>query len=201
MKKQGLLILIILGISIMLFLVFTKADNFNEKDILKMGEEKYLRFLWIIDGAFNEKRIDGEYTVNGKKLDKNNIKFTCDYKKDNKKTCKGNNFQEEFYDLFSQSINYDDVYGDGMTFSWLKYENGNYYFTNPSNCNINRMNLEQTLTIKKIYNDKILYRVTYNTSSTSHLNNNVFVLIKENNDWKISEATYYDLCEMEYHVE
>ena len=62
------------------------------------------------------------------------------------------------------------------------------------------MSLEQTLTIKEIYSDKIVYNVSYQ-GSYKHINNYDFILIKENNDWKISEAYYNDLCEMEYHVE
>ncbi len=201
MKKQGLLILFLLCISVTLFIVFTKADNNYDEEILEIGEEKYLKFLWMVDGAFNEKRMDGEFTINGKKLNKDNISFTCEYMKKNKETCIGNNFLEEFNSLFSQSIIYSDVYGDGMTFSWIKHEDNKFYFTNPNNCNINRMNLEQTLSIKEVNDDRIIYRVSYQTNNYKHPYNANFVLVKENNDWKRSEANYYDLCEMEYHIE
>ena len=185
MKRQWLLILIVLCMCVTLFTIFTKADNnYNEKEILSIGEEKYLKFLWIVDGAFNETRMDGEYTVNGKKLNDLDKIFKCNYPKKNKETCVGENFQEEFDKIFSNSIRYDDVYGDKLTYNWFKYENGKYYFTNPNNCRINRMNLGQKISIKEVNDDKIVYNITYE-SNYNHVNNSDFVLIKENNNWKI----------------
>ena len=201
MKKQGLLILIIICMCVPFFIVFTKADNgFNEKEILNLGEEMYLKFLWLVDGSFNEERMDGEYSVNGKKLGKESKIFECSYLKNNKETCVGNGFSEEFNKIFSSNINYDDVYGDILTYNWYKFEDGKYYFTNPNNCKVNRMNLEQKIHIKEVNDDKIIYTVSY-INNYNRVINNDFVLIKENNNWKIREAYYYDLCEMEYHIE
>ena len=202
MKKQGILILSILFICILLFILFTKADNnsLSKEKALEIGEDKYLKFLWMVDGAFNDKRMNGEYIVNGKKLDKNNITFTCNYSKNNNETCVGSNFIEEFNNLFKEELKYEDVYGDKLTYTWIKYEKDKYYFTNPKNCSVNRMNLEQKLSVKEITNDKIVYNISYQ-GSYNHINNYNFILIKEDNDWKIDEAYYIDLCEMEYHIE
>ena len=201
MKKQGLLILIVLSISIIMFTLYTKAGNKYDNDkLLKIGEEKYLRFLWIVDGAFNDSRMDGEYSVNGKKLDNNDKVFTCNYSKKNKETCIGKNFMIEFNDLFSNNVSYESVYGDRLTYSWIKYENDNYYFTNPNKCSIKRMNLNQSISIKEVMDDKIVYTVTID-GNNNHTKINDFVLILENNEWKISKAVYYDLCEMEYYIE
>ena len=68
-----------------------------------------------------------------------------------------NNFLEEFNKLFSNSIKYDYLYGDGITYSWVKYDKDKFSFTNPNNCNINRMGLEQKLSIKEISDDKLIY--------------------------------------------
>lgn len=201
MKKQGIVILLAISISIILFISYTKAGNkYNENTLLKIGEEKYLKFLWMVDGAFNDSRLDGEYSVNGKKLDKDSKIFTCDYLKNNKLTCVGKNFMSEFSNLFSNNISYESVYGDKLTYLWIKYENDNYYFTNPNRCNINRMNLNQSLAIKEIMDNKVVYSVTVDDNDM-HTKINDFVLILENDEWKISKATYYDLCEMEYYIE
>ena len=202
MQKQNMLILVLLFISIIVYIVYTKASasNISEEYAIKIGEEKYLKFLWIVDGAFNEERMGGEYSVNGKKLDKSDKSFSWKKKKKNKDTCVNKNFYEEFRKLFTNNIRYDYVYGDGMTYSWIKYENDKYYFTNPNNCSTNRMGLEHKLTIREIHDDKIVYNVTYD-SHHNHPYSNEFVLINDKDEWKISEATYYDLCEMEYHIE
>ena len=126
------------------------------------------------------------------------IIFTCDYTKKNKETCNGNNFAQEFNNLFSKSIRFNDVYSDNGTFNWLKYDNNNFYFTNSQNCSVNRMNLDQSLTIKSVSDDKIVYRVSYDKDNMLYSD---FVLVKENNDWKIKKAYYHDMCDMEYYIE
>lgn len=203
MKKERILILVVICLSIIFFVVFTKAGNSNLSydEALKIGEEKYLKFLWMVDGAFNEKRIDGEFKVNGKTLDKDKKIFTCNYLKKEKNTCVGNNFQEEFNNLFASNIKYDSVYSDKMTFTWYKYKDGKYYFTNPNNCNIKRMSIEQKITVHEILDNKITYSVAYENDDYNRINYYYFTLINEENDWKISEAHYYDLCEMDYHIE
>ena len=203
MKKQGLLIMFILCLSIISFLFIIKASDtkLNNRDLLSIGEEKYLKFLWMVDGAFNNQMLKEEFTVNGKKINNKDLKFSCNYKKNNKNTCEGNNFLEEFYNLFSSSIKYDHVYGDGLTYSWIKNDNNKFYFTNPNDCNIKRMGLNHILSIKEITDNELVFNVNYDNSIYKHTYNCDFVLIYENNDWKIKEAYYYDLCGMEYHIE
>ena len=203
MKREGILILVVMYLSILFFMIFTKAGNSNlsNDETLKIGEEKYLKFLWMVDGAFNEERIGGEFIVNGKTLNKDKKIFTCKYSKKDNKTCVGNNFQEEFNNLFASNIKYDHVYSDKMTFSWYKYKDGKYYFTNPNNCNIKRMSLEQKITVQEILDDKVIYNIVYENDDYNRMNYLYFVLVNEENDWKISEAYYYDLCEMYYHIE
>ena len=203
MKREGILILVVMYLSILFFMIFTKAGNSNLSydEALKIGEEKYLKFLWMVDGAFNEERIGGEFIVNGKTLNKDKKIFTCKYSKKDNKTCVGNNFQEEFNNLFASNIKYDHVYSDKMTFYWYKYKDGKYYFTNPNNCNIKRMSLEQKITVQEILDNKVIYNIVYENDDYNRMNDLDFVLVNEENDWKISEAYYYDLCEMYYHIE
>ena len=198
MGKQRILILFVLLLSIILGIIFKESYSLTNEEILSIGEEKYLKFLWMVDGAFNESRMNGEYLVNNRKLDKNNKVFVCIYSNNN--TCVSNNFYEEFYKLFSTNIKYEYVYGDGLTYSWIKEENNKFYFTNPNNCNINRMNLKQRLTIKEIHDKKIVYNINFH-GNKKHDINQEFILQYENDDWKIVKAYYYDLCEMEYYIE
>ena len=200
MKNRVYLMIILIFLAIVSFAIITKSDNneFDKEEILKIGEEKYLQFLWMVDGAFNNERMNDEYEVNGKKMDENNKVFTCKYKK-NSNTCMANNFEEEFRKLFASRILYDNVYGDNLTFSWIKYEKGKYYFTNPNNCNTKRMSLIHNLEIKSVDGEKIVFNASFMGNRVTLKRE--FILIKEDNIWKISKAFYRDLCEMDYYIE
>ena len=121
-------------------------------------------------------------------------------KNKNDKTCIGNNFEEVFHNLFASSITYNDVYSDDSENGWLKYEKGKYLFTNINTCNVRRMNLNQTIKIFKIEKDKLLFDVLMEDSDYQNNQSREFVLVKENNLWKISRAYYEDLCEIKYSI-
>lgn len=202
MKKTLILICSLLVISILLFVILTKAeDKISEKDALAIGEEKYLEFLWMVDGAFNSEKLDGDFVVNGKILSDANKIFTCTYKNKNDDNCVGNNFESEFKKLFADNITYNDVYSDDDFYTWIKYENGKYIFHNLDNCNVTRMNLEQTITLESISNDKLVFFVIHENKSQTKIRKKDFVLIKENDDWKVSKAYYHDICELDYYIE
>ena len=203
MKKVVVPILFLVSLSIILFVVFTKANinNIPDDEAIKIGEEKYLKFLWMVDGAFNSERYNGDFTVNGKSLDNKDKIFTCTYQKKNNNECIGNNFEEEFNSLFSSNIHYDTVYGDGNVYIWYEYKDGKYIFNNLNNCSINRMDLNHKLEIEKIKENELIFIVNFNNSELNSINNKRFILIKEDDDWKISKAFYYDLCDMKYYIE
>jgi hypothetical protein len=185
MKKQGLLIIVLMFLSVIMFLLFTKAAN--NDDLLKLCEEKYLNFLWMVDGAFNK----AEFVVNNKKLNSKDKVFTCKYQNNE---CIGNNFESEFKKLFARNITYEKVYSDGISYSWINYKNGKYYFNNINTCNVNRMSLNQKLDVTKIEDKKIVYEITIDNRKRD------FVLIYEEDDWKINTAFYHDLCGMKYFI-
>jgi len=193
MKKVLLLICILISLSTIMYVIFAGANSsqLTKDEALKIGEEKYLEFLWIVDGAFNNERLDGEYIVNGQKL--NNKEFTCTYK--NNTICVGKNFEETFHRLFCSSITYKDVYSDLDSYSWITYENDEYLFNNLNTCGINRMNLNQKMEIKEISNDKLSFYVYSDDEKHKE-----FILIKEDDNWKISKAYYHDLCEIRYNI-
>ena len=201
MRNVLLLISILIFTSIIMFIVFTKADykKLDNSEALKIGEEKYLEFLWMVDGAFNNERMNGEFIVNGKRLEKDSIKFTCVYKNKKDNTCIGNNFEESFQSLFSSNITYNQVYGDDSGNVWFKYDKGKYKFTNTNYCSVNRMNLKQNIKLHKINQNELEYYVSYKDSNNG-LRERTFSLIKENDIWKISKAYYEDLCEIKYRI-
>ena len=202
MKKMLYLIVSLVSLSIILFIVFTNANNqsLNDDKIIEIGEEKYLEFLWMIDGAFHDESINNKYIVNGKKLSDDKKIFTCTYNKNNT-SCEGSNFEDEFHKLFAPNISFNQVYGDGVTFNWYEYKNGKYYFYYPNNCNINNGTLEYYLEERNRSEDEIIYDVKYRNANYSHDIIDEFKLIKDNNIWKISKAIYYDSCGMEYIIE
>ena len=193
MKKSLLLTFVLVGLSIIMFVIFTDANSgrLSKKEALEIGEEKYLEFLWIVDGAFNSEKHGGEYKINGKELV--NKKFTCIYK--NNTTCVGKNFEEAFHDLFYSGITYKDVYSDLDSYSWVTYKNDEYVFNILNTCGISRMNLDQRMEINEISNDKLSFYVF-----SEDENHREFILVKEDNNWKISKAYYHDLCEQRYNI-
>ena len=199
MKRISTLVPSLVFLIILMFTVFAKADYIllSEDEALLIGEEKYLEFLWMIDGAFNNSKFNEEFVVNGKKLDNNKKKFVCNYKDKKSTSCISKNFEEEFARIFSSKISYDEVYGDGVIYTWYKYENGKYSFNMLNNCNISRMDTSQSIRVNEIYSDKLTFYVNENNNTEK---NRTFVLIKEDNNWKISEAYYRDICEMDYNI-
>ena len=186
MKK---LLLSIICLIIIIFLVIVKAndDVIDKEEAIKIGEDKYLKYLWMVDGAFNKE----EFTVNNIKLNNEDKVFTC---KCQNNECIGNNFESEFKKLFESNITYEKVYSDGISYSWINYKNGKYYFNNINTCNVNRMSLNQELKVTKIEDKKIVYEITIDNRKRD------FVLIYEDNDWKINTAFYHDLCGMKYFI-
>ena len=202
MKRVLFFITIITFLSILAFVILIKADGktLTEEKALQIGEEKYLTFLWMVDGAFNSERLKEDFKVNNKSLSEEDKIFTCKYKKAKSKECVGNNFESEFKKLFSDTIDYENVYSDGVLYSWIAIKDGQYVFNNLDSCNINRMGTNQSLRLVNLSNDKIEYEVSFNNSQTNQVNKRDFVLVMEDNEWKISSAFYYDLCGMKYTV-
>ena len=188
----------IIFIITLVFTMFTNANCLNESEALVIGVEKYLEFLWMVDGAFNDSKYNDEFVVNGKKLDSDNKKFTCTYK-NRKNNCIGNDFENEFKRVFASNITYSKVYGDGVLYTWFKYENGKYIFNYLNNCNTERMDINQIIKVSEITNNKIIYKV--GSKEDNFKKTKAFVLIKENDDWKVSKAYYRDICEMGYNIE
>ena len=199
MKKITIPIIFLISLSIMSFVITTIAKNtlLSFEDATKLGEEKYLRFLWIVDGAFNSERNNEDFIVNGKKLNKEEILFTCKYKDKKSKECVGNNFKEEFKKIFSKEISYNDVYSDGITYSWYSYQDDKHIFNNSFSCDFKRMSIEHSLKVIKISKDKIIYEVSFDNNRYVK----DFILINEDDEWKISKAFYHDLCELRYNIE
>ena len=210
-----LFIVLIIIVVIILMLTYNKeknvdiiADrNLTEKEALELGEDKYLRFLWMVDGAFNDYRYDGTFEVNGKKLtDKYKI-MSCIYPANNQKKCVSDNFEKPFRDLFISNISFGDVYSDGLSFFWYEKIDDKYYFSNINTCNASRMSLKHTLTVEKISKNEIVYSIKFvdNVLSGDFKGNNTyskpFILSLENEKWKISKAYYHDPCYMDYNIE
>jgi hypothetical protein len=148
----------------------------------------------MVDGVFNNEKLQSEILVNGKR-EENKI-FTCTYQKKSN-MCISKNFIEEFNKLFVKRIRPDKVYGDGVTFTLFNKTKDGYEFINDNNCSTKRMSLNQTLKVKKFTDKQIDYIVSYEDS----LLDKAFVLEKEDNEWKISKAYYHDLCKMDYYIE
>lgn len=202
MKKLFVPITILFAIAIISFVIITKAsDNTLTKDkALYIGEEKYLTFLWMVDGAFNSSKFNEDYSVNGKSISKEKQIFTCKYLNKKAKECVGNNFESEFRKLFSKKIRYEKVYSDGAIYSWITIKNNKYMFNNADTCNINRMGIKHNLKVSSINPDRIVYEVSFENRQTNKINKRDFILIKEDYEWKISSAFYYDLCGMKYYI-
>ena len=200
MKRMVIIIITIVSLLIITLAVYIKFDinTMTYDEIVKLGEEKYLKFLWMVDGAFNDARLKEELLVNGKKLSEEDKVFTCEY--ENKTECVGNNFESEFKKLFKSSINYMKVYSDSKVYSWLSIKNDKYIFNNLNTCNISRMGINHELKVKMIYYDKIIYEVSFSNRRTNQTTERNFILILEDNEWKIDTAYYHDLCDMNYTI-
>lgn len=196
MKKVISPIIFLIFLSILSFVTFTLASNniLTKEEALKLGEEKYLKFLWMVDGAFNSEQYNEEYIVNDKSLGNNDKIFTCIYQNKNDKECISNNFTDEFNKLFSKNIKYDDVYSDGIMYSWYKLKDDKYVFNVLESCDVKRMNSKQRLSVIKINNNSITYEVSIDDDIKD------FILIYEDDEWKISKAFYHDLCELRYNI-
>ncbi len=202
MKKAIIAIVILICLSILFFVIFTKADDetLTFEKALEIGEEKYLKFLWIVDGAFNSERFKEDFIVNNRKLGEEEKVFICKYPNKKSKECIGNNFENEFQKLFSKKINYEKVYSDDVLYSWISLKNGEYVFNDIDSCNVNRMGINHQLKVMNISDTKIIYEVEFLNNQTSKMTKRDFVLVLEDNEWKISSAFYYDLCGMRYTI-
>ena len=197
MKRVFIPILFLIGLSVVSF-IKPNPEVLEYNEALQMGVNKYLKFLWMVDGAFNNERYKEEFTVNGNKmLDKDKV-FTCTYKNKKSKECIGNNFENEFKELFSKNISYERVYSDQAIYSWISFTNGKYVFKNLNNCNVDRMSKEQYISVDSIKSDEIVYTVLFEGRQSHQTNKKDFKLVLENGKWKVSSAFYYDLCGMHY---
>ena len=195
---------------VILFLAFHKSDEQKlvelREDALSIGEKKYLAFLWMIDGAFNDERYKDSIFVNDKTISDEEKVFTCKY--EDKDTCVGSNFENAFRKVFSNTLSYKDVYGDGLAFNWYEKLDNKYYFSNSNSgtCNISRMSNKQKLEVVEATKYKITYKITYTETidkgiyKGSHEYTKDFVLVYEDDDWKVSKAYYHDPCYVDYNI-
>lgn len=204
MKKLLCFIGIIIFLSIISYVLFVQSvPLLDEMEAIEVGREKYLEFLWMVDGAFYSD-IE-EYSVNGQTLSDDNKTFTCDYGKD-KNSCVGRDFIKNFDNLFAHNIIYDKVYGDNTSFSWYKKVNDDYLFSLIKTCSSRRMPKKQNIEIFEITRGKVIYHVTF--SERIEVLNKVFnrkylkefVLVYEKGKWKISNAYYRDNCGLDYYI-
>lgn len=198
MKRIFIPLLFIVSLSIASLINPNKVLSSSEA--LALGIDKYLKFLWMVDGAFNDERLNEEFVVNNKRLNEEDKIFTCEYKNTKSKECIGNNFETEFRKLFSKNINYEKVYTDQTIYSWISYKNEKYIFENLNNCNVDRMGINHNIKVVNIKNDKIIYEILFENRQSHLINKKYFKLVNEDNEWKIGSAFYYDLCGMRYTI-
>lgn len=172
----------------------------SKEGALAIGEQKYLEFLWFVDGALTD---DWNYTVNDKTLTKENYPFVC--KQDMKsKKCTIDDFDNILHRLFSKTITYDSVYSDGISYSWYEKQNSKFILNYDTNCSVRKMSKEQTISVIKITHDEIQYEISFDDNYSKynlHDFDKKFVLVKEDNHWKIKNAYYHDSCHMDYYIE
>ena len=202
MKKLVQKLLTIVAIILMIVIgiyVYDIISNplLSKEEAKKIGEERYLAFLWMVDGAFNYERYNQIFQVNGKS--EVNSTFICEYQ-DNSQ-CIGKNFVSSFDDVFSNSIHYDKVYGDGISFNWYEEKDNVFTFNNSINCYTKRMGTNHTLEPLIIRRDKITYRVTFQDEDNERIFEKNFILKHENHEWKVISAYYHDPCYMDYNIE
>ena len=193
--KLKVLIIFLLFCTIVCFIIFVNGNenHLTNEEILKLGEEKYLSLLWMVKGAFEDKKI----IVNNHELDDSQKVFNCHFN-DSQKECIGNNFEEAFNQVFSKNISYEKVYGDGVTHVWIKKIGDDYHFAYNFYCRDNHDEDNYQLSIKSVSDVKIVYEITALNSSKSFTR--TFILTKEDNKWKISQAVYRDKCMMDYYI-
>ncbi len=179
--------------------------NHENSPELEIGINKYLEFLWMVDGVFNkEKYHNEEFTVNGESL--SNHTFKCEFNSD-KSRCKGINFIDNYNKLFSKKVNINLVYGDGVALRWYDKIDDDYYFNIQNTCDVSRMNSKQNIILKENSNNKLVFRVYfYETVKDglfmgNHTFDKEFTLVKEDGEWKVSKAYYHNPCYMEYNIE
>ncbi len=107
MKKVIIPVIFVIVLSIV-FLIYKNIslNNYRAK-ALDIGINKYLEFLWIVDGAFNKDNED--YLVNGISLSNDNKLFKCTYNNKKSNECLGDNFEEAFNNLFASNISNNNV--------------------------------------------------------------------------------------------
>ena len=131
-KKIIFIVLItLLLITSVSYAIYNYHPILSQDKALKLGEKKYLEFLWMVDGVFSNTK----YKVNDKEI-KNSI---ISKPKDNSFVI--DNFEEVFHNLFVNSISYNQVYGDGISFSWYKKENDKYIFSPDFECSNKKMGI------------------------------------------------------------
>ena len=222
-KRSNKLVYIILGVIIFVVLLIfflTKDDKnsvttdtgkkietstLSDDDALTIGEKKYLEFLWMVDGAFNDSRYNSKLKVNGKVIDSSKVSFVCKYD-EQKEWCIGENFESAFKGLFASNITYRDVYGDGLAFNWYEQRADGFYFKNITACDVSRMSSEHTIELLSQESDKLTFKVSFTDNikegiyKGEHPKNKDFILVKEGSDWKVSRAYYHDLCFQDYPI-
>lgn len=176
----------------------------TEEEALDVGVNKYLAFLWIVDGIFNTDD-NFTYVVNGKELTDENKIISCrnDITKDKK--CIIDDFETSFKNLFAHNIDYQKVTGDDMSSISVSIKDNQYTFKNISLCNEYHMGRLHHLKIESIERNKIVYQVSFEDESIGKVigrtYEKTFVLVNENRTWKISKAYYHDSCHMDYNIE
>lgn len=202
MKKKYLKYALVLFICVTFVIWIIDYNRILTPDeALSLGEEKYLQFLWMVDGAFNDNE---EYLVNGHSLSNDNRPFNCTFDKKNK-TCLVKDFESLFHKYFVNSLSVEQVYSDKLSFKHYEMQDDDIIFNANSICGSNRMNLKQNITVVEIERRKIKYLITYDNDEDSPNRfrefKKEFVLKYENRKWKVAKAYYHDSCRMDYNIE
>lgn len=196
---KRVVIIPVISIIVMSFVHLVSADPLlSASEALAIGENAYLKFLWMVDGAFNDQRFNYSFKVNNKMLGKEDKKFKCKYT--NLINCVSNNFEKEFDILFASKVDYDEVYGDGVLHTWYEKKNNEYIFKNINTCNYQRMSENHKLSVLKIERGKITYKITFDNNNYIK-REKIFVINYEDGKWKIARAYYHDLCGIDYNID
>ena len=84
-NSKYLIILIVIIVIIGLVFIIKHQKTAKEEieladlkdDALSIGEQKYLEFLWLVDGAFNDAKYKETIAVNDITIQDENKKFSC----------------------------------------------------------------------------------------------------------------------------